>query len=228
MAHKLPPDSRRCTAKSKSALRRIAEDEELSTGELVDLDAIQSHLEMVDDRCPMWAIKGGTVCYHHGGNAPQTIAAAKQRLKTREIQAFSETVLAHEGIETIADPLQELSKLTSGSKALMEALGARVNSLQQLEHFDAKNSPAIKAEVLMYERAMDRTARLLESLVKAGYVERQIQIQEAEALMVAGVIKRTIAALGLTAEQQQQAQLVLAEEFRALAPRPIPQRDNGR
>jgi hypothetical protein len=209
-------------------MRRLAEEEEYSAGEQIDLNAIQLHLEMVDDRCPMWAIKGGFVCYHHGGSAPQTIAAAKQRLKTREVEAYADSVLAHEGIEAIDDPLGELSRLASGSKKLMEALGARVNSLDQLEHFDAKNSPAIKAEVLMYERALDRTARLLESLVKAGYAERQIKIQESEALMVAGVLKRTIAALGLTPEQQQRAQQVLAEEFRALAPRPMPQRESGR
>lgn len=222
MAHNLPPDHRRCTAKSKSALRRIAEEEELSAGEQFDLETIQTHLETVDDRCPMWAIRGGNVCYHHGGNAPQVKAAAVARLKTREINAYANSVLAQEGLETITDPLTELSRLATGSKALMEALGARVNSLDALEHFDAKNSPAIKAEVQMYERALDRTARLLESLVRAGYTERQIQIQESEAVMVAGVLKRTIAALGLTPEQQQRAQVILAEEFRTLAPRPVP------
>lgn len=223
MAHNLPPDERRCTARSKSSMRRREGD--LTEKEIQELDSMQMHWEMIDDRCPMWAIKGGFVCFHHGGSTPQVIAAAKYRLQTRKIEAFSSSVLAQEGIETIEDPLTELSKLTSGSKALMEALGARVNSLQELEHFDAKNSPAIKAEVLMYERAMDRTARLLEALVKAGYAERQIRIQESEALMVAGVIKRTIAALGLTAEQQQMAQTILAQEFRELAPRPIPGRN---
>lgn len=222
MAHNLPPDDRRCTAKSKSAMRRI--EELVSEAEREEHDAIELHMEMVDDRCPMWAIRGGFVCYHHGGASPQAKEAAKRRLQTRKIEAFADSVLAHEGLEGIEDPLTELSRLTSGSKALMEALGARVNSLQELEHFDAKNSPAIKAEVQMYERALDRTARLLESLVKAGYVERQIRIQETEAQMVAGVLKRTIAALGLTPEQQQKAQQVLAEEFRALAPKPIPGR----
>lgn len=186
--HKLPPDDRRCAGTSKT------------TGQ----------------RCPMWAIKGGTVCYHHGGNAPQVRAAAAQRVATRSIQRSAEAVLAHEGIEAIDDPLDELGKLASSSKALTEALGARVNALQDLEHFDAKNSPAIKAEVQMYERAMDRTHRLLDSLVKHGYAERQIRIQESEAMLVAGVLRRVIAGLGLSAEQQQQAQTLLAAEFRAL------------
>jgi hypothetical protein len=220
LAHNLPPDDRRCTAKSKSAIRR--REELLSEAHVSEHESIIEHFDLLDDRCPMWAIKGGFVCYHHGGAAPQAIAAAKERIRTREVTAFADSVLAQEGIEGVEDPLQELSKLASGSKALMEALGQRVNSLDQLEHFDAKNSPAIKAEVQMYERALDRTARLLESLVKAGYTERQIKIQETEAMLVAGVIKRTVAALGLTPAQQQRAQVILAEEFRALAPKPVP------
>lgn len=194
MAHKIPPDDKRCVGTSKAS----------------------------GERCPMWAIKGGTVCYHHGGAAPQVKAAAAVRIRTQEIQSSAERVLAHEGVEGIEDPLQELSRLASSSKALTEALGARVNALQELEHFDAKNSPAIKAEVQMYERAMDRTHRLLDSLVKHGYTERQVQIQESEAMLVAGVIKRVIAGLGLSPEQQKEAQVLLAAEFRALAPRPVP------
>jgi len=62
----------------------------------------------------------------------------------------------------------------------------------------------------------------LDSLVKHGYAERQIQIQESEAMLVAGVLRRVIAALGLTSDQQKQAQSLLAAEFRALEPRALP------
>jgi hypothetical protein len=157
----------------------------------------------------------------HGGAAPQARAAAELRLRTQAIAADAARTLAHEGITALEDPLDELGKLAAGSKALMEALGARVNALGDLEHFDAKNSPAIKAEVQMYERAMDRTHRLLDSLVKHGYAERQIAIQESEAMLVAGVLRRVIAALGLSAEQQKQAQVLLAAEFRAIEPAPV-------
>lgn len=173
--------------------------------------------------CGLRPIPGGTVCKWHGGGAPQVRAAAAERLRVREIQASASRTLAHEGIEAIDDPLEELGKLAAGAKALMDALGARVNSLDDLEHFDAKNSPAIKAEVQMYERAMDRTHRLLDSLVKHGYAERQVAIQEQQAMLVAGVIRRVLAGLGLTSEQQKQAQQLLATEFRAIEPRPLQQ-----
>lgn len=174
------------------------------------------------NRCPQYAIRGGTVCFHHGGNAPQVKAAAARRLAHAKIEANAEAVLAHQGITAVEDPLDELGKLASASTAMMHALGARVNSLQELEHFDQKSSPDIKAEVQMYERAMDRTHRLLDSLVKHGYAERQITIAESEALLVAGVIRRVVAGLGLTPAQQDQAQALLAEEFRALEQQAVP------
>lgn len=176
----------------------------------------KAHARTTGKRCGNYALPGLEVCRMHGGSAPMARAVSEQARRTKTIQASAEAVLAHEGIEAIEDPLGELGKLASAAKAFMEALGARVNSLDDLEHFDAKNSPAIKAEVQMYERAVDRTHRLLDSLVKHGYAERQIQIQESEAMLVAGVLRRVIAALGLSSDQQKQAQVLLAAEFRQL------------
>lgn len=176
-------------------------------------------------RCRLRPIPGGKVCKWHGGGAPQVQEAAARRLATQQITASVEAVLAHEGVTAVEDPLQELGKLASASTALMNALGARVNSLDELEHHAGvgqQYSPAIKAEVQMYERAMDRTHRLLDSLVKHGYMERQVTIAETEALLVSGVIRRVLAGLGLTSAQQAQAQTLLATEFRALEQQAVP------
>ena len=194
MAFTTPTDDKRCVAKSKASGKR----------------------------CNSWAIEGGTVCYMHGGASPIVKAAAQQRVHAQRIAASAQATLAHEGISPVEDPLEELGRLASASNALMQALGARVNALSDLEHFDAKNSPAIKAEVQMYERAMDRTHRLLDSLVKHGYTEREIKIQETQVMLVSGVIKRVLSALGLSAEQQKNAQVLLATEFRQLEARAVP------
>ena len=171
-------------------------------------------------RCGAYKLPGLDICRMHGATN-EARAIGKMRIAAKEIDRKANAMLAHEGIEPVEDPLAELSKLASASGALMQALGARVNALADLEHYDAKNSPTIRAEVQLYERAMDRTHRLLDSLVKHGYVERQIQIQESEAMLVAGVLRRVIAALGLTPEQQKTAQSLLAAEFRALEPRAV-------
>lgn len=170
-------------------------------------------------QCGNFRLPGQEICRMHGGSSPLARAAAERRLAAQQITKAAEAVLAHEGITAIEDPLEELGKLASASTAMMNALGARVNSLDELSEYDAKNSASIKAEVQMYERAMDRTHRLLDSLVKHGYTERQVTIAENEALLVAGVIRRVLSALGLTPEQQASAQKLLAEEFQALESR---------
>ena len=188
MSQRVAPDDRRCRGKAKS------------TGE----------------RCPQYAIRGGTVCYHHGGAAPQTKAAAQRRLDAQALQADAEAVLAHEGLEPIEDPLDELGKLASAARALMHQLGKQVNALENIETFDEKRAPQVRVAVELYERAMDRTHRMLDSLIRHGYTERQVALAESEAMLVAGIIRRVLAGLGLTAEQQALGQKLLTQEFREL------------
>jgi hypothetical protein len=125
-------------------------------------------------------------------------------------------VLAHEGIEAIDDPLTELGKLAASARALMNTLGLRVNALEEIETFDEKSAPHVRVAVELYERAMDRTHRMLDSLIRHGYTERQVTLAENEAALVAGIIKRVLAGLGLTAEQQALGQQLLTQEFREL------------
>lgn len=188
----------------------------------IDFEPCHAMTKSTGNNCLRRPVPGAEVCVMHGGKAPRVQAHAKAVLATRKLEASAAEILAHEGVEAVEDPLGDLGKLASSSQALTDALGKRVNALNDLEHFDLKETPSIKAEVQMYERAMDRTARLLDSLVKHGYSERQIQIQETEALLVAGVIRRVVAGLGLSQEQQTKAQKALAEEFRALPARPAP------
>lgn len=166
--------------------------------------------------CGRWAIPGGTVCATHGGNARQVRDAANARVLTRQIAADAQATVAHLGLEPIGDPLEQLNLLAQESRAMLTALGAQVNALGDVETFDAKNTPQLRVVVGLYERALDRTHRLLDSLVKHGYTERQIQLQENEAMLVAGVIRRTLAGLGLTQDQLDHANTLLADEFRAL------------
>jgi hypothetical protein len=48
-------------------------------------------------RCGRWAIPGGFVCVNHGGKAPATIAAARERLATFIDPALSAIIRALEG-----------------------------------------------------------------------------------------------------------------------------------
>ena len=193
----LPPDEYRCTATAKG------------TGQ----------------RCTKWALKGLKVCGYHGGNNKVARAAGLRRhaekQRTKALEAKANRLLGHEGLEPVADPLEELGRVANVARELMHSLGARVNALQDIELLDDKNAPHARVEAEMYERAIDRTARLLDMLVKHGYTERQVKVAEQQAMMVAGVLTRVLAELNMGPQVLDQAKQLLAEEFRQLEARTI-------
>lgn len=166
--------------------------------------------------CGRDPIPGGHVCNLHGGGTTLAKDAAERTLRTREIEKNVDAILAHEGVEAIADPLDELSKLAAAASAMCNALGARVNYIKELTDMDDNGRETIKAEVILYERAMDRAARMLTALVNAGFMERQVQIQEHTADAVVSVLQRIFSRLALTPEQQELVPIIVPQELRAL------------
>ena len=153
----------------------------------------------------------------HGGKSPQAIRAANQRILTRRVEADAKSVLAFEGIEQVEDPFEELSKLASEALAFKNALAARVNSLDRLRYSaDGAGTEQLRAEVVLYERALDRTAKFLDLLVKSGFEERRIQLSEGQGRLIAGVLQRIFAQLELTARQQELVPVVVPAELRAI------------
>lgn len=182
----------------------------------VDFDPCVATSKHSGKQCLRRPIPDGPVCVKHGGAASQVqVKAAKVRL-TREISKDATKVLATEGIVAVEDPLDELGKLAASAQELMLSLGARVNALGDIESYDAKGTSQLRAVVEMYERSIDRTHKLLDSLVKHGYTEREVRLAESQALLMGGVLRRVLQQVGLTEQQTQQAGQALAEEFRQL------------
>lgn len=82
----------------------------------------------------------------------------------------------------------------------MEIIGERVEELRAMR-YDSKAGEQLRAEVGAYERAMASTGRLLVDLARLGLDERQVRISEAMATVVNGVIRASLAEIGLSAEQ---------------------------
>lgn len=176
-------------------------------------------------QCRRNAIDGLAVCDLHGGASSKARQAGARRTReaqlTKRLEAKATAYLAHEGIAPPEDPLLELGKLASAAQELTLALGKRVNALQDLTDYDDKSAPHLKVEAEMYERALDRTGRFLDMLVKHGYTERLVKIEETQVMMIVGVLTRVLTGLGLEAETVTKAKSLMAEEFRALEPRSI-------
>ena len=168
------------------------------------------------ERCKRAPVKGASVCSKHGGNAPQVRSSAARRVKAAKIKAQAEASLAYTGLEPVKDPLEELGKLASQSYSMMNALGARVNALQDISTYNFEGTEQLAVEVELYERAIDRTHKLFNSLIKAGFNEREIKLQEQEALVIFSILEKVLAEIGLRPKQEREARLLLATEFRKL------------
>ncbi len=170
------------------------------------------------NRCKRRPIEGGTVCAMHGGSAPQVQAAAARRVLTQQVEADAAAVLATIGVTGVDDPLHELALLASEARAFQDAIGARVNALQERIRFSSdQGTEQLRSEVALYERAMDRTGRFLEVLVRSGFEERRVRISEATAALLAGTITRILDQLELTAAQRELVATVVPAELRATA-----------
>ena len=169
------------------------------------------------ERCGSYPVKGATVCRVHGGAAVQVREAAKRRLATEAVEAEVKATLAFEALEGVEDPLEALSLLASEALAMKESLAARVNSLKSIRYSaHGSGTEQLRAEVALYERAMDRAAKFLDLLAKSGFEERRVRLAEQQGQLVALALRRIFARLNLSAEQQALLPVVVPEELRRI------------
>lgn len=166
--------------------------------------------------CQRSPIAGGSVCATHGGSAPAVKAAAARRLEVAAVEADVAAVIASEGLEGVTDPLEALARLATETLAMKSALAARVNALSDITTTSKLGVEALKVEVALYERAIDRSGKFLDLLAKSNFEERRLRIDEGTAGMFVTVMRNVLARLDLTPAQQALVGTVVSEELRAL------------
>lgn len=152
------------------------------------------------ERCRRAPIAGATVCRVHGGAAGQVKAKAARERAAMAVVADARAILALEGLTPIKHPLDALADLAAEVLAMKAALAARVNSLDGVTTTSPQGIETLRVEVSLYERALDRSARFLDMLTRAGFEERRTQIAEAEALVVASALADAISSISLPPE----------------------------
>lgn len=147
-----------------------------------------------NDTCQNPAVAGTTVCRSHGGAAPQVKRAAMRRLAV----AQADKVLRELEYEPVSDPVTELADVAGQAKALMGWAAARVAELQnELSYRTEDEVEQLRAVVGVYERAQDRTAKMLESLAKLGLEERRVRLEEDQAELVVSAMRLAVDRAGL-------------------------------
>lgn len=157
-------------------------------------------------------MRGGKVCDRHGGLAPQVRAAAAAR--QMEDQARR---LIGDSFEPLADPIRTLLERASEAEAFRAAVVGLVNNLRSLETWSEATGSQIRAEVMLYERALDRVARLCIEIVKLGLEERLVRVRESEARALAEALDYALGVADLSAEQAQTVKRETAARLRSVA-----------
>ena len=125
------------------------------------------------EQCGRTASRGTNVCAMHGAKAPQVRNKATMRL----VEAEARTLLERLGEpEPLGHPVEELLAVAAECR---EWLGVLREMVADLGTFTTEDHAAVEragALVEIYERALDRTARLLVDMTKLDLESRRIQL----------------------------------------------------
>jgi hypothetical protein len=153
-------------------------------------------------------------CKLHGGNT------GKQRVGAARVTAEQEVrkVLAELDVAPVDDPLTALSQLAGQVMAWQTATATLVNRLgDKVRYEGAAGAEQLRAEVGLYERAMDRANTVLSTIARLDIDGRLVRIEEAKAQLLMEAVQAGLDAIGLSSEQSTTVKQVMARKLRAVS-----------
>ncbi|MFE2407109.1 hypothetical protein ACFXDE_02060 [Kitasatospora sp. NPDC059408] len=152
-------------------------------------------------------------CKLHGGNTSGQRVQAAHTIAEREVRK----VLAELDVEPIDDPLTALAQLAGQVVAWQQAIAEIVNRLgSDVRYEGAAGAEQLRAEVSLYERAMDRTNTVLSTIARLDIDGRLARIEEAKAQLLMDAVQAGLTAIGVTSEQATTVKQVMARKLRAV------------
>lgn len=169
--------------------------------------------------CRAWAIKGGTVCRQHGGNLVRVQNAANFRIAKTKAERQALSRLREKTGKNGTDAIAEIERLAAEVIVFKDICRERLELLwaQDEIRYSTSAGEQLRAEVALYERALDRCEKILATHVRLGIAKRREAINEAEQLLLVSAIRNILNRLGLSQEQQRIAVQVVPEELRAIS-----------
>ncbi len=152
--------------------------------------------------CGSRAVRGMNVCYKHGGASPQARAKAAERLAVAEVERAVARLTGNKTTR-VADPADALSVLAGEIVAWNKAAALLVAELQG----DAAGAGGVVVAtatgmdvhplVKLSERAQDRARTVLAEMVKLGFVERHVALEESQAQLLHAALTAALTEAGI-------------------------------
>jgi hypothetical protein len=161
-----------------------------------------SHRLVADsDRCRM----------HLGTKAAPVIAeAALNQQAARE--------LARLDVPPVTDPLTELAKVAAQAVAWKNAMGEKVNELTSLRYEAAAGTgEQLRAEIALWERALDRCVATLAAMAKLNIEDRLAGVRKQTADMLERALDAALEASGTGLDGKQKAREAFRQNLRIVA-----------
>jgi hypothetical protein len=156
---------------------------------------------------------GTARCRLHGGNTRnQRTAAAAQQAEQK-----ARTALANLNVAPVDNPFAALSRLAGQAVAWQETIAGIVNELgERIRYEGAAGNEQLRAEITLYERAMDRTGQVLGMIARLNIEDRMARVSERQAEIVVSAIESALASAGVTGREADEARKVAARHLRAV------------
>lgn len=137
------------------------------------------------ERCRNRPAIGALVCRFHGGGAPQVKARAMERM----VEAEARSMLDRLGEpDQLGHPVDELLAVAAECRGWLAVLRQMVAEMGDLTRTDRNSVEREAAIVALYERALDRTGRLLVDMNRLDLEARKVQIAQSDAQAIFDVI----------------------------------------
>ena len=163
-------------------------------------------------QCKRLPSPGAVVCVIHGSRSPQAMRKASARVAEQDALRLLRSV----DIVPVGDPLTALQLLAGEILAWKTILAGKVGDLKGDYRYSHLTGEQARAEVVLFERALDRCNTVLSSISKLNIDDRLARVREREADMFEKAMNAAMTKMGLTDDQQRDARQIIAAEVRAI------------
>jgi hypothetical protein len=168
------------------------------------------------DPCKNTCVHGAVVCAVHGGRLPGVKKKAAQRITEESVRVEIESLRDIPAFTSIGDVYADLMQLAGVVSAWRKLMQDRVSYLTSLGYAGLETGEQIRADVMLFERSLDRSAKVGEMLARLNLDERKQALDERLAAQLGLAIKLILDDLNLTEEQRAIAAAVAPKRVREL------------
>lgn len=143
---------------------------------------------------------------HAGISKDRRFAVAREAELQRE--------LARLDLAPVENPLKEIALVAAQVLWFKDQVAERVNELTSLR-YSTEGGEQLRAEVALFERALDRCEKFLGTMARLRIDERLAAIEQAKADIVITAIEAALAKAGVTGQAAVEAKREAARHLRA-------------